>query len=92
MSEPKYEPDKFIVINRGHLDKLTGCMQDDLEYMLAQIENKNSYIVCNQNEPYAQKVLDVILEGEREKSKTKEQKEKEYQERKDDEFFDNNYA
>jgi len=30
----------------------------------------NEYIVCNWNEPYAQKVLDVILEGEELKSGT----------------------
>ena len=28
-----------------------------------------SYYVCNQDEPYAQKVIDVILEGEREKER-----------------------
>jgi hypothetical protein len=74
----KYEPDKFIVINRKHLknssesrikaiqtciDNLIGVLNYEADYP------DNKYYVCNQDEPYAQKVLDVILEGEKEKER-----------------------
>jgi non-homologous end joining protein Ku len=74
----KYEPDKFIVINRKHLknssesrikaiqtciDNLIGVLNYEADYP------DNKYYVCNQDEPYAQKVLAVILEGEKEKER-----------------------
>lgn len=84
MTEIKFEPDKFIVINRKHLEELTKLDKEkDFDFKkefnilfecfvkfyktLTGNEFINKYYVCNQDEPYAQKVLDVILEGERAK-------------------------
>jgi hypothetical protein len=35
--------------------------------VIREIKNNNKYIVCNQDEPYAEKVWQVILDGERDK-------------------------
>lgn len=88
----KFEPDKFIVINRKHLQELLKHHEKrnypDKYNSVLQLEKwqsffhasyasnigplDNKYYVCNQDEPYADKVLEVILEGEREKLKKKE--------------------
>jgi hypothetical protein len=79
----EYENDKFIVVSwkRVHelkkspfsefADKfLSALMQFGTMFeMYSGKEVPIKYYVCNQDEPYAQKVIDVILEGEREKEK-----------------------
>lgn len=76
----EFEPDKFIVINRKNLGCLNetdyGVFCNIIAQLAVNYEARNGkpldhkYYVCNQDEPYAQKVLDVILEGEREKETT----------------------
>jgi len=69
-----------IVIKRDDVTKyLSEEERDTLDKIVYEIKVRrvanlipphNEYIVCNWNEPYAQKVLDVILEGEELKSGT----------------------
>ena len=57
----KYE-EKFFVINKKHLN---AFQIDDLEFLLSRFDlPDNKYYVCNQDEPYAQNVIDLILQGE----------------------------
>ena len=57
----KYE-EKFFVINKKHLNVF---QIDDLEFLLSRFNlPDNKYYVCNQDEPYAQNVIDLILQGE----------------------------
>jgi len=80
---PKIKKGQFIVINKKHVSEVEktawGChlvrnlreAYDAFMDMAAQMTGKevslNEYYVCNQDEPYAQKVIDVILAGEAEK-------------------------
>jgi hypothetical protein len=64
--------EKFFVINLKHINELHPLLRDDahnaLDYIDRLIPN-NEYYVCNQDEPYADEVLRVILEGEEAKQK-----------------------
>jgi hypothetical protein len=65
----KYE-EKFIVINKKHLDKLPYDLSLRLKCLLKDISDylpNNKYYVCNQDEPYASKVIDIIIKGENNK-------------------------
>ena len=56
--------EKFIVMNRKYLKDIPGAY---FSFFLAMIEAyvpNNKYYVCNQDEPYANEVLRIILEGE----------------------------
>lgn len=83
--ETKFE-EKFIVINKKHLEELkkhgkenpnaavASIRVSDLLYALESFhtiyrkfigkELDQKYYVCNQDEAYAQKVIDTIIEGE----------------------------
>ena len=70
MARAQCEEDKFIVINKKHLDKMPWGLRRRLILTLEEvIENLpgHKYYVCNQDEPYAQKVINTILAGESEK-------------------------
>ena len=58
--------EKFIVINQKHLDE--NCKEYDVEKLFEILDRldipDHKYIVCNQDEAYAPKVLDIILQGE----------------------------
>lgn len=67
---------EFIVINKKHLEEIRKkypityeLFIDALEDINSKLKKHNKYYVCNQDEPYAQKVIEVILEGERLKEK-----------------------
>ncbi|MGA2433964.1 MAG: hypothetical protein ABSG25_01625 [Bryobacteraceae bacterium] len=75
MDKAKYE-EKLIVINRKHLDnkRIPKMIIDNFYAALLDLscclDNPgNKYYVCNQDEPYAQKVIDIILKGENKKEK-----------------------
>ena len=62
--------EKFLVINWKHLrhtkDAIKNLHIDRLKRAVQMLEMDgiipdNKYYVCNQDEPYAQKVLDIIL-------------------------------
>ena len=61
--------EKFIVINRKHFaekgipDYLLENLQDTLGKIEAYLPG-HKYYVCNQDEPYAQDILAMILKGE----------------------------
>lgn len=73
---------KFIVINWKHLDntQINNLSEEQLERIIAidkfreALNNlskylpDNKYYACNQDEPYAEKVLQIILEGEHQKA------------------------
>jgi len=73
---PKQKEDKFIVINRKRFDEIEGRtgaknVIDKLQLALNDFSAiyeihmgkpiDQQYIVCNQDEPYAEKVWDLIL-------------------------------
>lgn len=58
---------KYIVIKYDWLEKLDEDQLYQLNSILKTIDNNNSYYVCNTDEPYASKVLEVILQGEADK-------------------------
>jgi hypothetical protein len=65
--------EKFIVINLKHIKQLSQShpnfveqLKNDLEFVSLMIP-PNNYYVCNQDEPYAQTILEIILEGETKK-------------------------
>jgi hypothetical protein len=76
MPKTEYENNKFIVINIKHLSELeenekfkfkVWDFKRALESLNLGLPFNKHYYVCNQDEPYAQKVIDTILEGESEK-------------------------
>ena len=65
----KYE-EKFIVINKKHLKTLADVNPKEIENFInaylkiAPFLPAHKYYVCNQDEPYSQKVIEIILAGE----------------------------
>lgn len=60
---------RFLVFNTKHFRDLTygdinavNHAVDVLNSFVPKEKQKNKYYVCNQDEPYAQKVIDLILE------------------------------
>lgn len=83
MEEIKKE-DKFIVLNKEHIGSFMNSnpkeaekLLDSLKFFRDWLGRENSYIICNQDEPYAENVWNTILEGERDKVREEEQKKKE---------------
>lgn len=83
--------EKFIVIKTSDLDNYFSQFQSGLlatptekdamnkvpfMQVLKELDNKNKYIVCNQDEPYADLVWQIILMGENTKQLKKLEKEK----------------
>ena len=70
----KYE-EKFIVINKKHLEivkKKVPDKADEFIELLRSISNwlpNNKYYVCNQDELYAQQIIDIIIAGENAKKR-----------------------
>jgi len=64
------EEDKFIVIKTKDIEyikKYHPSKYTLFKSILKYIDNKNGYIVCNQDEPYADELWELILDGERRK-------------------------
>jgi len=61
--------EKFIVINRKHITKNDVRLISNI--CLERNVPENKYYVCNQDEPYAEKVLQTIKEGEEQKQRKK---------------------
>lgn len=64
--------EKFYVVNYKYLDDLTPYYKGVFNlamHILDSVLPKNKYYVCNQDEPYADEVLQVILAGEDKKNK-----------------------
>jgi len=56
--------DKFVVLNKNHLDNLPEDIRENFRMSLAEVLlyiPENKYYVCNQDEPYSQQVIDLIL-------------------------------
>ena len=83
-----FEADKFIVINRKHVDllkvdkdhpehhkKILADLYTGISDFSEAFENltgkklNQKYYVCNQDEPYAENIIKMILEGEEEKTR-----------------------
>ena len=70
---------KFIIINKNHLWRMKNDSSnkflvkrflDVMDEIRGKLP-KHNYIVCNLDEPYADKVVKIIFEGEDEKVNTK---------------------
>jgi hypothetical protein len=79
VEEAKYE-EKFIVLNIKDVAQLSKKSQNKFQDAMLEIceirglrgaKPIANYYVCNQDEPYAQKVIDIILEGETQKNALK---------------------
>jgi len=85
MTEVTKEENKFLVIKRDAIDEYfsqfrSGIFATSKEAavinripfvkVINDLKNDNKYIVCNQDEPYAEAVWQIILEGERKKQET----------------------
>lgn len=60
-----------LVIKRKLINERLCKSDRELFYVLLDLitkENYNEYIICNKDEPYADKVLQTILQGEAEKN------------------------
>jgi hypothetical protein len=60
----EYKGNMFIVINKKHIKKLEKSLQEYLNDQLVNILYylpDNDYYVCNQDEPYSDKVIETIL-------------------------------
>lgn len=60
-----------LVIKRKLINERLCKSDRELFYALLDLitkENYNEYIICNKDEPYADKVLQTILQGEAEKN------------------------
>ena len=68
----EFESNKFLVVNRKYLNDIPTWKCGLVAWALQCIEDhvpENKYYVCNQDEPYADKVITTILEGEALKDK-----------------------
>ena len=62
--------DSYVVLKRSDFHNLSSTEQDILDILLNKVRGlkpANKYYVVNTDEPYAKRVLDTILEGERDK-------------------------
>jgi hypothetical protein len=73
--------DKFLVLPTKYLDQLSTTNKAHLNYILNRIKvmreeqgktDSPKYFVCNQDEPYANDVLNTILLGEERKERDNE--------------------
>jgi len=80
MAEVKYEGDKYIIIPKKYLEKMALTHRHRIVTLLERMaamrisEGKDpnpGYFICNQDEPYALDVLNVILRGEERKNRRK---------------------
>ena len=56
---------KYIVVNKKFLKQLSVVDQELFSNLLNKMDtHKNQYVVCNVDEPYAGKVMDMIFAGE----------------------------
>ena len=64
MSEAKKD-DKYFVMKIEDVETmLTETEQEILACIIDKLDSINEYIVCNEDEPYAEKVWQAILSGE----------------------------
>lgn len=58
--------DKFIVLNKKFLENLSDIESNELMYLMSKAgsENDNYYYVVNQDEPYADRVWELISDYE----------------------------
>ena len=67
----KIKENTHLVIKRKLINERLCKKDRELFYALLDLitkENYNEYIICNKNEPNADKVLQIILQGEAEKN------------------------
>lgn len=67
----KYE-NKFIIINRKHLDRMPPDLREKFMKILEEVERylpKHEYVVINKDEPYFPEIKRIMLEREEKKEK-----------------------
>lgn len=71
---------KYVVLKVADVESLPPRLRRQLVGIMEQVQIirrrqgrllDNKYIICNQDEPYAEKVWQAILDGETEKEKAK---------------------
>ena len=70
-AKPRYTPNKFIVVNPEHVRKAPAVLQQAFTNALNNLKEylpAHEYYVCNADEIYADDVIAVIMDGEREKA------------------------
>ena len=63
----KYE-DKFIIINKKHLDRVPSDLRKKFIQILEEVEKYlpyNEYVVVNKDESYFSEIMRIILKGEK---------------------------
>ena len=63
--------ENFLVMNLKHLEKIPAYPLKWFKAILEEVARYlpvNKYYVCNQDEPYAEEVINIILRGEDEKN------------------------
>jgi len=66
----EFDPNRFIVLNRKFLKNLDSREHQTLMTLLRKANSGDQrYLVCNQDEPYAYKVKQMIIDGETAKEK-----------------------
>lgn len=66
--------DVIHYLNSGEITMLTALHGKIENSRIRNGENVNSYWVCNQDEPYADEIIQIILQGEDKKLQKKLQK------------------
>lgn len=67
-----YEDNKYIVVPMKHFHNLSLSDRNELRAIVKKIATPNKYFVCNQDEPYAEEVIKIILEGESKKEEERD--------------------
>lgn len=83
MKRPEKVANKFLVVNTKIIEAVSSGTSEaflvSLNRMIDEYEEKtgkklsNQYVVCNQDESYADKVWEVILKGEEDKARLAEE-------------------
>jgi hypothetical protein len=61
---------KYYVVKVVDVEfRLTDAEREILGVLIEKLDNKNSYLICNQDEPYSETVWQAILAGEDAKDK-----------------------
>jgi len=69
MKTINFEENKFTVISNKFISKLTNQQVENLDDILNTIGCDNRYLVINQDEEYAPKILSIIFKAKEEKLK-----------------------
>lgn len=76
----EFESCKFLVIKTEYINSMSGKNRQRFLWVLRDIQKQRKrlgkkpnpfYYVCNQDEPYAKQVIEIILGGEKAKEQSR---------------------